>query len=59
MPAQHSYSCPFPEGCNCGASEANHAEAELHRLREENAKLREENAAITKEVKRLRGILLD
>jgi hypothetical protein len=25
----HSYSCPFPEGCNCGATVANHRETFL------------------------------
>jgi hypothetical protein len=44
MTAHHSYSCPFPEGCNCGASEANWSEQEITRLRAEVSRLQSEVA---------------
>lgn len=35
MPSLHSMSCPWPEGCNCGASDWNRLEQERNRLEQE------------------------
>lgn len=34
MKVQHTINCPYPEGCDCGATEYNHLQHDLRTLRD-------------------------